>query len=80
MGNMESIISSHNHAILNPDVSLDYECNYRSRNKFPLQNKCLTPKIVYRANVKNDINDGNKFILGFLKQLSRSVSEITKKN
>ena len=26
--------------------------------------KCLTPKIVYRANVENDINDENKFYFG----------------
>ena len=64
MGNMASIISSHNCTILNPDVSLEYRCNCRSRNECQLQNKSLIPKIVYRANVENDINDENKFYFG----------------
>ena len=64
MGNMASIISSHNRTILNPDVSLEYGCNCRSRNEFSLQNKCLTPKIVYCAKVENDINVENNFYFG----------------
>ena len=60
MGNMASIISSDNRAILHPNVSLEYGCNYMSRNESPLQNKCLTPKIFYRANVENDKNDEKK--------------------
>ena len=44
MDNMTSIImSSNNLTILKPDASLEYGCNYRSRNEFPLQIKCLTP-------------------------------------
>ena len=61
---MASIISSHNRTILNPDVSLEYVCNCRSTNECPLQNKCLTLKIVYRANVENDINNQKKFYFG----------------
>ena len=64
MGNMTSIISSHNRTILNPHVSVEYWCNCKSRNECPLQNKCLTPKIVYHANIENDINDENKFCVG----------------
>ena len=65
MGNMASIISYHNRAILNPDTSLEYGCNSRSRNEYPLQNKCLTPMIVYRANVKNAIDDEKILFWGF---------------
>ena len=65
MGNMASIISSHNRTILNPYDSLEYRCNSRSRNECPLQNKCLTPKIAYRANVENNINDEKKFYFKF---------------
>ena len=61
---MAWIISSYNRTILNPDVSLQYGCNCRSRNECPLQNNCLTAKIVHRANVENDINDENKFYFG----------------
>ena len=64
MGNMASIIPSHIHTILNPDVSLEYRCNCRWRNKCPLQNKCLTPKIVYRADLENKINDEKIFYFG----------------
>ena len=61
---MATIISSHNRTILNLDVSLEYGCNCRSRNERPLHNKCLTTKIVYRANVEKDINDEKKFNFG----------------
>ena len=79
VGNMTSIVSSHNRTILNPDINLEYGCNCRSRNDCPLQNKCLTPKTDYRANVKNDINGEKNFVLGLPKQFSKSISEIRKK-
>ena len=53
MGNISSIISSHNKNILNPISNTVYGCNCRSQESCPLQNKFLTPKIVYRADVKN---------------------------
>ena len=61
---MAFIMSSHSHTILNMDVRLEYECNCRPRNECPLQNKCLTPKIVYRANAENDVNNERKFYFG----------------
>ena len=64
MGNIASIISSHNCNILNPDITSEFGCNCRSRNECPLQNKCLTPKIIYRANVENYTNDEKKFYYG----------------
>ena len=79
MGNMASITSSHTRTILNPDVSLEYGCNCRSKNECPLQNKRLNPKIVSRSNVENDINDEKKLYFGFSETPSRSVSEMTKK-
>ena len=80
MGNMASITSSHTRTILNPNVSLEYGCNCRSKNECPLQNKRLNPKIVSRSNVENDINDEKKLYFGFSETPSRSVSEMTKKN
>ena len=44
-GNMASIISSHNRTILNPDASIEYGYNCRSRNECSLQNKWFTPKL-----------------------------------
>ena len=64
IGNVASIVSFHNRTILNSNVSLEYGCNCRSRNKCPLQNQSLTPKIVYRANIENDINDEKKNYFG----------------
>ena len=64
MGNISSIILSHNKSILNPVSNIKYGCNCRSKESCPLQNKCLTPKIVYRADVKNVTNDEKIFYLG----------------
>ena len=64
MGNILSIISSHNKNILNPVSNREYGCNCRSNESYPLQNECLTPKIVYRADVKNLTNDEKRFYLG----------------
>ena len=64
MGNISSIISSHNKNILNPVSNTKYGCNCRSKKSCLLQNKCLTPKIVYRADVKNVTSDEKKLYLG----------------
>ena len=64
MGNISSIISSQNKNALNPISNTEYGCNCRSKESCPLQIKCLTPKIVYRADVKNLTNDEKKFYLG----------------
>ena len=64
MGNISSIISSHNKNILNSFSNREYGCNCRSKESCLLQNKCLTPKIVYRSDVKNLTNDEKKFYLG----------------
>ena len=57
MGNISFIISSHNENILNPVSNTEYGCNCRSKESFPLQNKCPTPKIVYQADIKSLTND-----------------------
>ena len=65
MGTISSIIFSHNESILNPVSNTKYGCNCRFKDSCPLQNKCLTPRIVYRADVKNQMmNDERKFYLG----------------
>ena len=62
MGNVASVLSAHNRNILYPKKS-DFCCNCRSKTDCPLDNKCLTPKIVYQANVRNNTNDERKFYL-----------------
>ena len=45
---MGSVIASHNRRIIQP-TSNNHGCNYRNRAKCPLDNKCLTANIVYKA-------------------------------
>ena len=47
------------HIILYYPKSSEFGCNCRSKTNCPLDNKCLTPKIVYKADVRNDTNDVN---------------------
>ena len=49
---------------MNPVSDTEYGCNCRSKESCPLQNQCLTPKIVYRADVKDLTNDEKNFYLG----------------
>ena len=57
---MGSIISSHNKHILNSN-NTEYGCNCNNRNECPLENECLTPRIVYRADVTNNKTDEHKY-------------------
>ena len=46
--NISSKISSNNQRTINPPAT-NYGCNCRNSSNCPLDNKCLTPSIVYRA-------------------------------
>ena len=46
--NIISKVSSNNRRIINPPPT-NHGCNCRNRSNCPLDNKCLTPSIVYRA-------------------------------
>ena len=63
MKNVDSIISAHNQNILNPIVQ-SYGCNCQVKSNWPLNGGCLTPKIIYRADVSNDENSDKKFYFG----------------
>ena len=57
MDNMKIIISSHNKKITNSYNKINGKtCNCRNKNNCPLDNKCLTDKTVYKAEVET--NDG----------------------
>ena len=58
--NMGSIISSRNKQILNSN-STDYGCNCNNREECTLENKCLTPRILHRADVTNKKTDEHKY-------------------
>ena len=60
---MGSTISSHNKHILNSN-NTEYGCNCNNRNECPLENECLTPRIVYRADVTNNTTDEHKYYYG----------------
>ena len=57
---MGSITSSHNKDILSSN-SIEYGINCNNRDECPLENKCLTPRIVYRADVTNKKTDEYKY-------------------
>ena len=60
MDNMTSIISGHNKKVINPGNETNSKtCNFRNKYSSPLDNKCLTNKIVYKAEIKtkNRINE-----------------------
>ena len=63
MRNIGSIISSHNRATLHP-ATTSYGCNCRIKNSCPLNGECLTPKLVYRADIENNSNNEKKYYLG----------------
>ena len=64
MGNIASVISAHNKNILQPNKNNTWGCNCRVKDNYPLENKCLTPTIVYKATVMNNANDESKFYYG----------------
>ena len=63
MKNMDSIISGHNHNILNPKQR-SFGCNCRKKGSCHLNGECLTPKVIYRADVTNEANKDQKFYFG----------------
>ena len=60
---MWSITSLDNKHILNSN-STDYRCNWNKRDECHLENKCLTPRIVNKADVTNNKTDDNKYYYG----------------
>ena len=58
-----SLISSHNKQVLQPHND-NYRCNCRKKENCPLDNKSLTPNIIYEAQITNNTNDDHKKYLG----------------
>ena len=63
MENMDWIISGHNHNILNPKPK-SFGHNCRKKDSCPLDGKCLTPKLIYCADVSNEANNHQKLYFG----------------
>ena len=49
--------------MLNPPKT-SFCCNCPKRSMCPLQNKCLTPNIVYKADITNNVDHERKVYLG----------------
>ena len=62
MRNMSSILTSHNKKIL-AENEKQYECNCRNKDECPSDNKCLTPGVIYEADVIT-LNTSGKFYIG----------------
>ena len=58
--NIASIISGHNKGLLRGAPPPERDCNCRNREECPLDNKCLTPNIVYEANVTSHPDEVEK--------------------
>ena len=63
MKNISSIIASHIKSILLPKTK-EYGCNCRNKESYPLQNQCLTPKIIYEAAVVTNSDDKKRVYFG----------------
>ena len=63
MKSVGSIISSHGRHILKPNQE-SFGCNCRDKSDCPLNNECLTPDIVYEAQIADNANDDQKRCLG----------------
>ena len=53
MKNMGLIISFHNRQVLQARNE-NYGCNCRKKESCPLDNKYLTPRIIYKAHITNN--------------------------
>ena len=64
MRNISSILTSHNKKIL-AENEKQYECNCRNKDECPLDNTCLTPRVIYEAD-DITLTPPESFILGYL--------------
>ena len=65
MNNINTIINANNQKIKNKQPAILQECNCIKRNECPLQNKCLTSNIVYKATISSNYpNYKNKTYIG----------------
>lgn len=63
---MGSIISAHNRQIL-CSVKENYGCNCKVKTDCPMQNKFLTPKVVYKTKVTNNTDEELQICYGWTK-------------
>ena len=65
MQNIKCVINNHNMKFLNNTAEIEEGCNCRNRNSYPLDGKCLTPNIIYEAQItSNQPNYKQKIYIG----------------
>ena len=57
---MGSVLSRHNKKILSGKED-QYRCNCRNKAECPLDNNCLTKRIIYQADVLTNLNNSKRF-------------------
>ena len=68
MQNVKSVINNHNMKVLNNTAEPEESCNCRNKNNYPLDGKCLTPNIIYEAQItSNQPNYKQKVYIGTAK-------------
>ena len=63
MRNISSMTASHNKSILRWKAK-EYGCNCRNKESCPVQNQCLTSKVIYETTVVNDSDDRKSVYFG----------------
>ena len=67
MQNIKSVTNNHNMKVLNNTAETEESCNCRNKNNCPLDGKCLTPNIIYEAQItSNQLNYKQKVYIGIL--------------
>ena len=65
MQNIKSVINNDNMKVLNNTAEIDEGCNCRNKNNCPLDGTCLTPNIIYKAQItSNQPNYKQKLYIG----------------
>ena len=68
MQNIKSMINNYDMKVLNNTAEIEESCNYRNKSNCPLDGKCLTPNIIYEAQItSNQLNYKQKIYIGTAK-------------
>ena len=68
MQNMKIVINNHNMKVLSNTAETEESWSCRNKNNYPLDGKCLAPKIIYEAQItSNQLNYKQKIYIGSAK-------------
>ena len=77
MPNMKSIIQNDNANLLSKHTTpvIARSCSCRQKSECPLNNKCLSESLVYKAAVLQTLSEINKYYYGTCEKLSSTVQK-----